>query len=130
MVGFGTGANSGEWLPGSGVPLLLAASHFSGSYTPILNIIDGTPALANSEKSSLGVPGLLNAYRAGNVMIANALGTGVADDKAVYPHVPEMIRFYLDEEPILQNVPTYLMADADERHAGQHDRRGDGEVTT
>src|SRR5215471_12648763 len=57
MVGFGTGANSGEWLSGSGVPLLLAATHFSGSYTPILNIIDGTPALMYSEKSSLGVSG-------------------------------------------------------------------------
>src|SRR6266446_3620414 len=57
MVGFGTGANSGEWLPGSGVPLLLAAAHFSSSYTPILNIIDGTPALMYSEKSSLAVPG-------------------------------------------------------------------------
>ncbi len=49
----------------------------------------------------------MNAYRAGNVVIANAVGTGVADDKAVYPHVPAMIRFYLDEEPILENVPTY-----------------------
>src|SRR5215470_13559541 len=57
MVGFGTGANSGEWLPGSGVPLLLAAAHFSSSYTPIWNIIDGTPALMYSEKSSLGVSG-------------------------------------------------------------------------
>src|SRR5260370_24181726 len=55
MVGFGTGANSGEWLPGSGVPLLLAAAHFSGSYTPILNIINGMSAPANSEKSSLVV---------------------------------------------------------------------------
>jgi len=51
--------------------------------------------------SSLGVPGLFNAYRAGNVMIANALGTGVADDKAVYSYVPRLIRYYLAEEPIL-----------------------------
>ena len=49
----------------------------------------------------LGAPGLLNAYRAGNVTLANAPGTGVADDKAVYPYVPEMIRYYLGEEPIL-----------------------------
>jgi uncharacterized circularly permuted ATP-grasp superfamily protein len=59
----------------------------------------------------------MRAYRAGTVAIVNAVGTGVADDKAVYPHVPEMIRFYLNEEPILQNVQTYLMADADERRA-------------
>jgi uncharacterized circularly permuted ATP-grasp superfamily protein len=58
--------------------------------------------------SSLGVPGLFNAYRAGNVMIANALGTGVADDKAVYSYVPRRIRYYLAEEPILENVETFL----------------------
>ena len=57
--------------------------------------------------SSLGVAGLMDAYRAGNVSIANAVGTGVADDKAVYPHVPAMIRFYLGEEPVLPNVPTF-----------------------
>jgi uncharacterized circularly permuted ATP-grasp superfamily protein len=61
--------------------------------------------------SMLGVPGLLSAYRAGNVTLANAIGTGVADDKSMYPFVPEMIRFYLGEEPILKNVPTYLLAD-------------------
>jgi uncharacterized circularly permuted ATP-grasp superfamily protein len=60
------------------------------------------------EDSSLGVPGLFNAYRAGNVMIANALGTGVADDKAIYAYVPRLIRYYLSEEPILNNVETYL----------------------
>ena len=54
--------------------------------------------------SILGVPGLFNAYRAGNVTLANAIGTGVADDKAVYAYVPEIIRYYLDEDPILQNV--------------------------
>ena len=64
--------------------------------------------LAFRQDSLLGVPGLLNAYRAGNVTLANALGTGVADDKAVYRYVPEMIRYYLGEEPILGNVPTYL----------------------
>jgi uncharacterized circularly permuted ATP-grasp superfamily protein len=58
--------------------------------------------------SLLGVPGLFRAYRAGNVTLANAVGTGVADDKAVYPYVEEMIRFYLSQEPILQNVRTYI----------------------
>lgn len=58
--------------------------------------------------STLGCPGLMRAYRAGNVNICNAVGTGLADDKSVYPYVPEMIRFYLGEEPILQNVPTWL----------------------
>jgi uncharacterized circularly permuted ATP-grasp superfamily protein len=61
--------------------------------------------------SLLGVPGLVRAYRAGTVAIANAIGTGVADDKAIYCYVPEMIRFYLGEEPILENVPTYLLED-------------------
>jgi uncharacterized circularly permuted ATP-grasp superfamily protein len=61
--------------------------------------------------SMLGVPGLVRAYRAGTVAIANAIGTGVADDKAIYHYVPEMIRFYLSEEPILENVPTYLLED-------------------
>ena len=54
--------------------------------------------------SLLGVPGLVRAYRAGSVAIANAFGTGVADDKAIYCFVPDMIRFYLGEEPILENV--------------------------
>jgi uncharacterized circularly permuted ATP-grasp superfamily protein len=57
--------------------------------------------------SSLGVPGLLEAYRAGRVSLANAIGTGVADDKSIYPFVPDMVRFYLSEQPILNNVPTY-----------------------
>ena len=60
------------------------------------------------DDSALGVPGLFNAYRAGNVVIANALGSGVADDKAVYAYVPRLIRYYLAEEPILDNVETYL----------------------
>ena len=58
--------------------------------------------------SALGVPGLIDAYRRGNVTLANAIGTGVADDKVVYAYVPEMIRYYLDQEPILDSVPTYL----------------------
>jgi len=61
--------------------------------------------------STLGVTGLMDAYRAGNVTVANAIGTGVGDDKAIYRFVPEMIRFYLDEEPILHNVPTYDCTD-------------------
>ncbi|MCB0918642.1 MAG: circularly permuted type 2 ATP-grasp protein [Actinobacteria bacterium] len=74
--------------------------------------------------SVLGVPGLLNAARLGHVTIANAVGNGVADDKAVYPHVPELIRYYLDEEPILPNVDTYDLEDADQREfvLGQLDR--------
>jgi uncharacterized circularly permuted ATP-grasp superfamily protein len=64
--------------------------------------------LAFKNDSLLGCAGLLNAYRAGNVTLANAVGTGVADDKAVYTFVPAMIKYYLSEEPILQNVPTYL----------------------
>ncbi len=65
--------------------------------------------------SLLGVPGLLRAYRAGTVAIANAIGTGVADDKAIYAFVPEMIRFYLGEEPLLDNVPTWLMSNPEDR---------------
>jgi uncharacterized circularly permuted ATP-grasp superfamily protein len=64
--------------------------------------------------SMLGVPGLLEACRAGRVALANAIGTGVADDKSMYPFVPEMIRFYLGEEPILANVPTYLLRNPDD----------------
>jgi uncharacterized circularly permuted ATP-grasp superfamily protein len=60
------------------------------------------------EDSTLGVAGLFNAYRAGNVVLANALGTGVADDKAVYAYVPRLIRYYLSEEPILDNIETFL----------------------
>jgi uncharacterized circularly permuted ATP-grasp superfamily protein len=63
--------------------------------------------LAFRPDSTLGVPGLFGAFRAGNVTITNAVGTGVADDKSIYPHVPEMVRFYLSEEPLLANVPTW-----------------------
>jgi uncharacterized circularly permuted ATP-grasp superfamily protein len=59
--------------------------------------------------SMLGVPGLVGAYRSGRVTLANAIGTGVADDKSIYPYVPDMIRFYLGEEPLLNNVPTYQL---------------------
>jgi uncharacterized circularly permuted ATP-grasp superfamily protein len=58
--------------------------------------------------STLGCAGLLGAYRAGNVTLSNAIGTGVADDKSIYPYVPKMVEFYLGEKPILANVPTYL----------------------
>jgi uncharacterized circularly permuted ATP-grasp superfamily protein len=65
--------------------------------------------------SLLGVPGLLNAARAGNVAIANAVGNGVADDKAIYPYVPDMIEYYLGERPLLPNVLTYDLSDPDQR---------------
>jgi uncharacterized circularly permuted ATP-grasp superfamily protein len=58
--------------------------------------------------STLGVPGLIRAYRAGNVALANGIGTGIADDKAIYAYVPKMIEFYLSERPLIPNVPTYL----------------------
>jgi uncharacterized circularly permuted ATP-grasp superfamily protein len=63
--------------------------------------------LAFRPDSTLGVPGLLSVYREGRVTLANAIGTGVADDKSIYPFVPDMVKFYLSEEPILNNVPTY-----------------------
>jgi uncharacterized circularly permuted ATP-grasp superfamily protein len=61
----------------------------------------------------LGVPGLMNAYRAGKIALANAVGTGVADDKAVYSYMPEIVRFYFAEEPILKNVPTWRCREKD-----------------
>jgi uncharacterized circularly permuted ATP-grasp superfamily protein len=64
--------------------------------------------------STLGCAGLLDAYRAGNVTICNAVGTGVADDKSIYPYVPKMIEFYLGEKPILNNVPTYMCRNPDD----------------
>ncbi len=64
--------------------------------------------------STLGCAGLLDVYRAGNVTICNAVGTGVADDKSIYPYVPQMIEFYLGEKPILNNVPTYMCRKPDE----------------
>ncbi len=64
--------------------------------------------------STLGVAGLISAYRAGNVTLANAVGTGVADDKSIYPYVPDMVRFYLGEEPILNNVPTWMCRKPDD----------------
>lgn len=67
-------------------------------------------SLAFRSDSLLGVPGLMGAYRAGNVALANAVGNGVADDKAVYAYVPEFIRYYLGEEPVLRNVDTWLCA--------------------
>jgi uncharacterized circularly permuted ATP-grasp superfamily protein len=65
--------------------------------------------------STLGVAGIINAWRAGNVAIVNAPGTGIADDKAVYPYVPDIIRYYLGEAPVLRNVPTWRMTVRDER---------------
>ena len=71
--------------------------------------------LAFRADSTLGVPGLFNAYRAGNVSLANSVGTGVADDKALYAYVPALIRYYLSEEPILPNVQTWLLSNDDDR---------------
>jgi uncharacterized circularly permuted ATP-grasp superfamily protein len=71
--------------------------------------------LAFRPDSQLGVPGLLNAYRAGNVALANAIGTGIADDKALYAYVPDIIRFYLSEEPVIDNVQTYILDRPDDR---------------
>jgi uncharacterized circularly permuted ATP-grasp superfamily protein len=63
----------------------------------------------------LGAPGIIEAWRRGNVAIANAPGTGVADDKAIYPYVPAMIRYYLSEEPLIDNVPTFDLSDRVQR---------------
>jgi uncharacterized circularly permuted ATP-grasp superfamily protein len=71
--------------------------------------------LAFRADSALGVAGLFNAYRSGNVALANAVGTGVADDKAVYAYVPAIIRYYLSEEPVIDNVETYLLGDDAQR---------------
>jgi len=71
--------------------------------------------LAFRSDSALGVAGLFNAYRAGNVTLANAFGTGLADDKALYAYAPAIIRYYLGEEPVLQNVQTYLMSNRSDR---------------
>ncbi|MFP4440194.1 MAG: circularly permuted type 2 ATP-grasp protein [Chloroflexaceae bacterium] len=76
---------------------------------------DFVDPLAFRADTVLGVPGLLNAYRAGNIALANAVGTGIADDKALYAYVPTIIRYYLAEEPILPNVETYLLSDASQR---------------
>ncbi len=65
--------------------------------------------------SMLGVPGIVAAYKAGNVVLANAIGNGISDDKAIYPYVPEMIRFYLDEEPIIAQVHTYFCSEKKDR---------------
>ncbi|MGI8317031.1 circularly permuted type 2 ATP-grasp protein [Halobacillus mangrovi] len=70
---------------------------------------------AFSADSESGVPGLMRAYRKGNVTILNGIGIGAADDKAIYAYVPEMIRYYLNEEPILKNVTTYFLRDSEQR---------------
>jgi uncharacterized circularly permuted ATP-grasp superfamily protein len=71
--------------------------------------------------SLLGVPGIVRAYRAGNVSLANSIGTGIADDKVMYYFVPRMIKYYLGEEPIIPNVPTYLASEeADKKYILGH----------
>jgi uncharacterized circularly permuted ATP-grasp superfamily protein len=82
---------------------------------------DSLDPLAFRPDSMLGVPGLLSVYRNGGVTLANAIGTGVADDKSSYPYVPELIQFYLGETPILGNVPTYRCAlDSDRAYVLEH----------
>ena len=82
---------------------------------------DFLDSLAFRPDSRLGVPGLLNAHRAGNVSLANAIGSGIADDKALYAYVPAIIRFYLSEEPVLPNVQTYLLGNpSDRQYALEH----------
>jgi uncharacterized circularly permuted ATP-grasp superfamily protein len=77
--------------------------------------------LVFNPSSLLGVSGIMSAYRKGNVSIVNAIGNGVADDKAIYTYVPEMIRYYLNEDPLLKNVPTYQLGNVEEReHVLQH----------
>jgi uncharacterized circularly permuted ATP-grasp superfamily protein len=72
-------------------------------------------------ESTLGVPGLMRVYAAGNVALINAVGNGVADDKGIYPFVPDMIRFYRSEEPMLDQVPTYVcLRDDDRRYVLEH----------
>jgi uncharacterized circularly permuted ATP-grasp superfamily protein len=70
------------------------------------------PQVFNPE-SMLGVPGIMQAYRKGNVALANAIGTGVSDDKAVYAYIPRLIRYYLEEEPVLDNVETWICREPD-----------------
>jgi uncharacterized circularly permuted ATP-grasp superfamily protein len=80
-----------------------------------------TDPIFGRQDSLVGVPGLVNAYRAGGVSLANGLGNGVADDKAVFALVPDFIRYYLGEDPILPNVPTFLCArEKDRRHVLEH----------
>ena len=82
--------------------------------------------LAFRKDSMIGVPGLFAAYRAGRVTLANAIGTGVADDKSIYPYVPDMIRYYLAEDPILNNVPTYMLYKPQDRDYALAQPRGAG----
>ncbi len=76
---------------------------------------DYLDALTFRPDSTLGVNGLFNAYRAGNVVLANAVGTGVADDKAVYAYIPQIIKYYMDEDPILTNIETYILEEDKQR---------------
>ena len=71
--------------------------------------------LVFNPQSTLGIAGIMSAYRKGNVALVNAPGNGVADDKAIYSYVPDMIRYYLNEEPLLKNVPTYQLGNADDK---------------
>lgn len=101
----------------------MRTTHGERQIDVIYRRIDDTfldPLVFNAD-SLLGVPGLYEAYRAGNVVLVNAPGTGVADDKAVYAYVPKMISYYLNEEPILANVPTWLCRnEKDRRYVLEH----------
>ncbi len=98
------------WSTCGPLPVCSASMSFTAAWTTILSI----PWLS-APILRWAWPGLFNAYRAGNVVLANALGTGVADDKAIYSYVPKMIRYYLDEDPIVDNVETFLMTDRAQR---------------
>ena len=86
--------------------------HFTGDWA--IRLVVATLAVTPLRKL-LGVPGLINAYRAGNVSLANSIGTGLADDKVMYYFVPRMIKYYLDQDPILPNVPTYLASEEQDK---------------
>lgn len=75
----------------------------------------GDPLVCRAD-SALGCAGLVNAYRAGNVTVTNAFGTGLANDKVIYAYVPRTIRYYLNEDPILANVETFLLSEEEVRH--------------
>jgi uncharacterized circularly permuted ATP-grasp superfamily protein len=101
-----------------GIPLVEGRDLIVNNHKVIYRRVDDEfldPITFKSD-SILGVPGLLSAYRKGFVTIVNAVGTGVADDKAVYAYVPEMIKYYLNEEPILPNIPTYSLINQEERN--------------
>ena len=94
--------------------LVVKEVHGSGGYGMLIGPKEDKATIAAFRAdSALGVPGLMSSYHAGNVTLANAVGTGIADDKAVYSYMPEIIKFYLGEEPLLKNVPTWRCRETD-----------------